>query len=100
MHRSIRQPWRHDIQRTRRDKEPGVLVGVRNISKYMRIGLQTFYKLHKHHALPAMKLPDGRWSTSKNLIDYWIIARWKQQTGRTGRTGRVPTETEELVNGG
>jgi excisionase family DNA binding protein len=87
MLRAIRQPWRHDIQRIRRDREPGVLTGVRNICKYMGIGIQTFYRLHQQHGLPAMKLPGGRWSTSKNLIDGWIVAQWKAQTGRnTGQT--------------
>ena len=47
----------------------------------MQIGAETFYKLHKQHDLPAMRLPGGRWCTSKNLIDGWIVARWKQQRG-------------------
>ena len=75
----MRLAWRHDIQRSRRDREPGVLTGVRNICRYMQIGPNTFYTLYQQHELPAMQLPGGRWSTSKNLIDGWIVARWKAQ---------------------
>ena len=80
--RYMKRAWQYDIRRRRRDKEPGVLTGVRKIAKYMMIGAETFYKLYQHHDLPAMRLPDGRWSTSKNLIDAWIVARWREQTGR------------------
>lgn len=78
----MRPAWQHDIQSSKRKREPGVVTGVRNICRYMQIGPQTFYNLHTNHGLPAMRLPDGRWSTSKNLIDDWIIARWKAQTAR------------------
>lgn len=78
MRRIIRQPWRHDIQRRRRDREPGVLIGVRKISRYLQVGMTTFYKLYQH-GLPAMRLPGGRWCTSKALVDDWIVQRWKAQ---------------------
>jgi hypothetical protein len=45
----------------------------------MQIGPQTFYKLHTDHDLPATRLPDGRWCTSRHLIDQWIVARWKDE---------------------
>jgi len=45
----------------------------------MKIGPQTFYKLQTEHGLPVMQLPDGRWCTSRNLIDDWIVSRWKAQ---------------------
>src|SRR6476619_2061109 len=77
--RYMRKAWQYDIRRTRRDKEPGVLTGVRKICRYMMIGAETFYKLYQQHGLPAMQLPGGRWCTSKNLIDGWIDARWKAQ---------------------
>lgn len=78
----MKKAWQYDIRRTRRDKEPGVLTGVRKICKYMCIGAETFYKLYQHHNLPAMQLPGGRWCTSKSLIDQWIVARWREQTGK------------------
>lgn len=78
----MKKAWQYDIRRTRRDKEPGVLTGVRKICRYMMIGAETFYKLHQQHDLPAMQLPGGRWCTSKNLIDGWIVARWKEQMGK------------------
>ena len=83
----MRPAWWHEMKRYQRNKEPGVLTGVRNICKYMQIGPNTFSKLHTSHGLPAMRLPDGRWSTSKNLIDDWIVARWKAQTARSSEGG-------------
>ncbi len=81
----MRKAWQYDIRRRRRDREPGVLTGVRKICRYMQIGAETFYKLHQQHGLPAMRLPGsgGRWCTSKTLIDNWIVGRWKEQRGLT-----------------
>ncbi len=76
----MRPAWWHEMNRYQRNKEPGILTGVRSICKYMQIGPHTFSKLYTFHGLPAMRLPDGRWSTSKNLIDDWIVAQWKAQT--------------------
>ena len=92
--RYMRQAWRYDIKRRRRDREPGILTGVRNIARYMQIGAETFYKLYQHHGLPAMRLPGGRWSTSKNLIDDWIVARWKAQTGKTPDEAETSSATD------
>lgn len=81
---SRRSAFRHDIAYSKRRQEPGVIIGVRNICRYMQIGPNTFYKLHTEHGLPAMQLPDGRWCTSRNLIDAWIVSRWKAQKGGVG----------------
>jgi hypothetical protein len=75
----MRSAWRHDIDYSKRKREPGILTGVRTICRYMKIGPQTFYKLQMEHDLPVMQLPDGRWCTSRNLLDDWIISRWKAQ---------------------
>ena len=75
----MRPHFLHEIQISRRIREPGILIGVRNICAYMQVGPQTFYNLHAHHDLPAARLPDGRWCTSRALIDEWIVARWKEQ---------------------
>lgn len=77
----MREAFEHDIESSKRKREPGVLIGVRNICKYVRIGPQTFYKLHTYHDFPATRLPDCRWCTSRNLIDEWIVSRWKAQKG-------------------
>ncbi len=75
----MRPAWWHNMNHYKRNKEPGVLTGVRNICKYMQIGPNTFAKLHTLYGLPAMRLPDGRWCTTKNLIDEWVVRRWKAQ---------------------
>ena len=81
----MRSAWRHDIDYSKRKREPGILTGVRTICRYMKIGTQTFYKLQTEHNLPVMQLPDGRWCTSRNLIDEWIICRWKAQQRASGQ---------------
>ena len=89
----MRKAWQHDIDYSKRQREPGVLIGVRQICRYMRISAPTFYKYHQEYGLPAMRLPGrgSRWCTSKNLIDEWIISRWKGQTVRSGdRSGHTP----------
>src|SRR5215831_9878095 len=73
----MRPAYQHDIRYSQRNREPGVLIGVRNICRHVQIGPQTFYKLHTEYAFPATRLPDGRWCTSRNLIDEWILNRWK-----------------------
>ena len=75
----MRPAFQHDIRRSKREREPGVLIGVRDICRYVQIGPQTFYKLHTGHNFPAARLPGGRWCTSRTLIDEWIVRRWKEQ---------------------
>ncbi len=77
----MRPAWEHDVKKYQRNKEPGVLIGVKSIRKYMQIGPKTFYTLYQDHGLPAMRLPDAhnRWCTTKNLIDEWVVKRWKAQ---------------------
>lgn len=75
----MRSAWRHDIDHSKRKHEPGILTGVRTICRYLKMGTQTFYMLQAEHDLPVMQLPDGRWCTSRNLIDDWIVSRWRAQ---------------------
>jgi len=72
---------------TRRESkdEPGVLVGVRAICRYSPMGPKTFYKLHQEHGFPAMRLPDGRWCTTKVLINEWVRAGCKAQAAAKER---------------
>jgi len=90
----MRPAWKHDIYQYRRRKEPGVLTGVRKICKYMAMSSPTFYKLVRGHGLPAMRLPGGRWCTTKNLIDDWVLARWKKQ-----KLARGPAEADDPTGG-
>lgn len=59
--------------RSRRTGDPGLLIGTRAICRYGRISTATFYDWTRNHGLPAAKLPDGRWITSKVLIDDWVL---------------------------
>lgn len=65
--------------RSRHTGNPGLLIGTRAICRYGRISTATFYDWTRNHGLPAAKLPDGRWVTSKILIDDWVLALWRQQ---------------------
>ncbi len=58
-----------------RNLDPGVLHGVRSICRYTRVSPRTFYRWHYKYGFPAIRLPDGRWSTTKSLIDAWYIRR-------------------------
>ena len=71
--------------RSRRTGDPGLLIGTRAICRYGRISTATFYDWTRNHGLPAAKLPDGRWVTSKVLIDDWVLGLWhRQQTSDQG----------------
>ena len=73
------RPFVHDIRRYQREREPGVLIGTRRICQYCQIGPNTFYRWQRNHTFPATLTPDGRWMTSKSIIDNWIVERWKAQ---------------------
>ena len=77
--RNMRTHYRHQAQQRKREHEPGVLIGVRGICRYCKIGPRTFYKW-RDHDFPATVSPDGRWMTSKALIDLWIIQHFRVQT--------------------
>lgn len=93
----MRPVWRHDIEYCRRKREPAVLTGMRKICRYMQISPNTFYKLHTDHGLPAMRLPDGRWCTSRTLIDEWIVGRWKAQKAASGQEGGEGMESRGVL---
>ena len=76
---TMRQPFEAAIRRSQREHEPGVLIGVRSICAYTRIGPHTFYRWCQEYGFPATLTPDGRWIISKQLIDNWIVTRWKAQ---------------------
>lgn len=75
----MRKPFLAAIRQSQRNHEPGVLIGVRNICHYTQIGPGSFYRWCREYGFPATFTPGGRWITSKQLIDNWIVARWKAQ---------------------
>jgi len=75
----MRKPFLAAIRQSQRNHEPGVLIGVRNICAYTQIGPRTFYRWCREYEFPATFTPGGRWIISKQLIDNWIVARWKAQ---------------------
>ncbi len=81
MHRQLDR----DLLPSRRTGKPGLLKGVRAICDYARISTTTFYHWKDEHDFPVAQLPDGRWCTSKTLIDDWVLARWQQQREEKAR---------------
>lgn len=89
----MRKRFVAEIRQCQRQHEPGVLIGVRNICAYTKIGFHTLERLVEQHEFPATRLPDGRWCTSKSLIDNWIIQLWKVSK----KGGEHPAEAESVV---
>ena len=59
----------------------------------------TFYDWTRNHGLAAAKLPDGRWVTSKVLIDVWVLGLWQQQqTSDQGNVAAKQTLNELEAN--
>jgi hypothetical protein len=88
----MKRPFWHRMafyQRQNSPQKQGLLMGVRSICAYAKIGPSTFYKWQETAQFPAMRTPDGRWCTSRDLIDGWIVARWQTQQPQN------PTSTSE-----
>jgi len=76
----MRQPFWHDIQRYKRERGPGVLVGVRQICAYCQIGKDTFYRWKDKYGFPVTTTPeDTRYMTTARMVDEWVLARWRSQ---------------------
>ena len=52
-----------------------LLYGASQICDYMRCSQSTLRSWVKRHAFPAVKMPNGSWVSSTQLIDDWIIGR-------------------------
>ncbi len=52
-----------------------LLYGAAAICAYMGFSQSTLRSWIKHQAFPVAKMPDGRWVTSTQLIDNWIVSR-------------------------
>ncbi len=68
---------------------PGLIIGVRRIAAFLHISQRTFYHWVHRHGLNAVKLPDGRWAYSPELLHIWLLARYRcvqQQGAGPGRS--------------
>ncbi|MEO7860426.1 MAG: helix-turn-helix domain-containing protein, partial [Nitrospirales bacterium] len=87
---TMRKPFLAAIRQCQRQHEPGVLIGVRNICDYTQIGPRTFYRWCREHEFPATLTPGGRWITSKQLIDNWIV--------HDGKPSEIPSKRNEKLS--
>ena len=62
------------------DQDQVILIGNRQISRYIGISEWTVWNWRKRHSFPAASLPDGRVATTPSLIDAWILARSGSET--------------------
>lgn len=56
-------------------KKPGILLGLKEIARYLRISRKTAWWWIQFQAFPACKTPPGMWMASTSLVDAWILAR-------------------------
>ena len=54
-----------------------VFYGLEEIATHMRCSPATVKRWAKEHGFPAMKAPNGSWSTTTGLIDSWVLARYR-----------------------
>jgi predicted site-specific integrase-resolvase len=67
------------MSRSNRRYDGFQISGVRAISRALGIGRKTFYRWYQDDALPAWRLPDGRWAITGDAITMWGMARWRVQ---------------------
>jgi len=68
------------------DSPTEILVSCREMGEYCRVNPRTIYNWILKEGFPASKRPDGKWITSRTLIDNWILAR--QGLGKPQKNGR------------
>ncbi len=59
------------------NESENILIGWKNIARFLGVAFQTAIRWERDHGLPVARLPDGRVCTSKSLIDGWLLARSK-----------------------
>lgn len=64
-----------------------VYIGLPEISKVMRRSPSTIRRWAYNQAFPACHLPNGRWCTTRSLIDKWVLA--KAQVEMDARMGNA-----------
>lgn len=60
--------------------EQGLLYSWKVISRYLGVSDQTARKWRNHHGLPVARMPNGQVSTTKSLIDQWLLSRCEYET--------------------
>ncbi len=71
-----------------------ILIGAELIADYVQMKHETVKRWRRKEAFPMAKMPDGRWFTSTELIDRWILARMYAQDARE-KKAKENTQHEE-----
>jgi len=75
---------------------PSILIGVKEISQYLRVSRCTLYRWSTSLDLPLMRRPDGRLMTSTTLLDSWMYGCGQmQQRLRRERQSEISRQREE-----
>jgi transposase len=61
-------------QYPRKNRRGGLLHGIIEIAEYIDRSYNTAYRWIHEYGLPAMKGPDGKWLSHKQLILMWMLA--------------------------
>ena len=71
--RAVRRDGRYSGLREDGREWPEVLVGAREVGGYLRMHPVTVRKMFREFQLPGRKDARGRWTTTRRLIDRWIL---------------------------
>ena len=52
-----------------------MIIGLQQIGEIFGVSRWSVARWIRHHGFPAARLPDGRWFTTMNLIEAWILER-------------------------
>lgn len=55
-------------------REHDVIMTVREVADYLRVGESTVYRLARHRQLPGRKV-GGAWRFSRRVVDAWMLNR-------------------------
>ena len=67
-------PQKPPIKENKRNKNPNMLEGIREIAGFIGKSCPTTIRWIRNNGLPATKLPNGTWLSHKGLILQWIYA--------------------------
>lgn len=66
-----------------------IIYGADRIAEYVSRKQLTVVRWRRKEAFPMAKAPDGRWFTSTELIDRWILARMHAQDARDRKAAEL-----------
>lgn len=68
--------WTWDLAKAERVSHPSpeVLLGAAAIAEYAGVKWNVLLLWRRRYGFPVGKLPNGRWCTTKRLIEEWILA--------------------------